>query len=94
MDGSGCSIDLLHIFPPIDRITPTEFEVLVRDWFEKVGHGMESFEVAHLETLPGTDGEYTFDVTVRFKAFHGAILDACKCKKHKPNQTRGHSTTE
>lgn len=84
MDDNGPSVDLLHIFPPIDQLSPTEFEVLVKSWFETVGHPMESFEVAHLETLPGADGEYTFDVTVRFKAFQGAqFLVLVECKKHK-----------
>ena len=65
-------------------ITPREFELLVKSWFENVGDPMESFEVAHLETLPGADGEYTFDVTVRFRAFQGAqFLVLVECKKHK-----------
>ena len=57
------------MFPPLDQLSPTEFETLVKSWFEKVGDTLESFEVAHLETLPGADGEYAFDVTVRFRAF-------------------------
>jgi len=84
--GEKCTgtVDLHNIFPPIERISPTEFEALVKSWFEGVGHIMESFEVAHLETLSGSDGEYTFDVAVRFKAFHGAqFLVLVECKKHK-----------
>ena len=45
---------------------------------------MESIEVTHLETLPGAEGEYTIDVTVRFRAFQGAqFLVLVECKKHK-----------
>jgi len=84
MDDDSSDVNLLHLFPPLGQIAPKEFEVLVKSWFEKVGHAMESFEVAHLETLPGADGEYTFDVTIRFKAFHGAqFLVLVECKKHK-----------
>ncbi len=58
--------------------------MLVKSWFAKFGHAMESFEVAHLETQPGVDGEYTFDVTVRFTAIQGAqFLVLVECKKHK-----------
>jgi len=68
----------------LSRITPKEFELLVKDWFESLGSPMECFEVNHLETIPGTDGEYTFDVTIRFKAFQGAqFLVLIECKKHK-----------
>ncbi len=83
MDDDSSGVDLLYLFPPLSQIAPEEFEVLVKSWFEKVGHTMESFEVAHLETLPGADGEYTFDVTIRFKAFLGAqFLVLVECKKH------------
>jgi len=72
------------MFPVIDTISPAEFETLIKSWFESVGHTMESFEAANLETLRGDDGEYTFDVTIRFKAFQGAqFLVLVECKKHK-----------
>jgi restriction system protein len=84
--GGKCSeaVDFVDLFPPLDHITPNEFELLVKSWFATVGQTMEYFEVGHLETLPGTDGEYTFDVTVRFRAFQGAqFLVLVECKKHK-----------
>jgi restriction system protein len=81
---STIPIDFQGIFPPLDQLSPAEFETLVKSWFEKLGDALESFEVAHLETLAGSDGEYTFDVTVRFKAFQGAaFLVLVECKKHK-----------
>lgn len=83
-DRSPGTVDFQGMFPPLDQLSPIEFEALVKSWFEKVGNTLESFEVAHLETLPGADGEYAFDVTVRFRAFQGAqFLVLVECKKHK-----------
>ena len=83
-DRSPDTVDFQGWFPPLDQLSPTEFEVLVKSWFEKVGGALESFEVSHLETLPGADGEYAFDVTIRFRAFQGAqFLVLVECKKHK-----------
>jgi restriction system protein len=84
--GDRCpsTVDFQGMFPPLDQLSPTEFETLVKSWFEKVGDTLESFEVTHLETLPGADGEYAIDVTVRFRAFQGAqFLVLVECKKHK-----------
>lgn len=83
-DTCPSTVDFQEMFPPLDELSPTEFETLVESWFEKVGDTLESFEVAHLETLPGADGEYAIDVTVRFRAFQGAqFLVLVECKKHK-----------
>jgi restriction system protein len=84
--GDKCpsAVDFQGMFPPLDQLSPTEFETLVKSWFENVAGTLESLEVAHLETLPGTDGEYAIDVTVRFRAFQGAqFLVLVECKKHK-----------
>lgn len=78
------TVDLTEIFPPLENLSPDEFEELIKSWFEQFGDKLESFEVNHLEKLPGVDGEYTFDVTVHFRAFQGAeFLLLIECKKHK-----------
>ena len=81
------------LFPPLDDLGPEEFEVLVKSWFEKVGHAMESVEVAHLETLPGADGEYTFDVTVRFNAFRGHSFSCLSSARNTSTQSNVKSSS-
>jgi len=71
-------------FPPVAAITPEQFELLVKRWLDSGGQKLESFETAHLDQLEGIDGEYTFDVTARFKALGGAnFIVIVECKKHK-----------
>jgi restriction system protein len=74
----------MHRFPNPEDITPTEFELMVKSWFESVADSLDEFTVQHLETIQGSDGEFAFDVTIRFTAFHGAkFLVVAECKKHK-----------
>lgn len=71
-------------FPNPEEITPTEFELMVKSWFESVADSLEEFTAQHLETIQGSDGEFAFDVTARFTAFHGAkFLVVAECKKQK-----------
>lgn len=71
-------------FPKVDNITPEQFEKLVKKWIESVAGSLDVFTAAHLESVGGTDGEYRFDVTARFRLFGGAsFLIVIECKKHK-----------
>jgi restriction system protein len=71
-------------FPPVSELTPTHFELQVKAWLESVAGPLEAFSAVHLDSLAGTDGEYTLDVTARFKALGGAsFLVVAECKKHK-----------
>lgn len=73
----------MHRFPNPEDITPTEFELMVKSWFESVADSLEEFTAQHLEAIQGSDGEFAFDVTIRFTAFHGAkFLVVAECKKH------------
>lgn len=74
----------MKFFPRVENITPEQFELLVKAWLESVSSPLEEFTATHLETIEGRDGEYTIDVTARFKAFGGAnFLVVVECKKHK-----------
>jgi restriction system protein len=74
----------VKFFPRVENLTPEEFELLVKAWLESVSSPLEAFTASHLETLQGRDGEYSIDVTARFKAFDGAsFLVVIECKKHK-----------
>jgi hypothetical protein len=39
-DGCSCTVDFQGMFPSLDQLSPTEFETLVKSWFEKVGGTM------------------------------------------------------
>jgi restriction system protein len=71
-------------FPSVEKITPQQFELQVKRWLESVSSPLEAFTANHLDKLEGSDGEYTIDVTARFKALAGAsFLVIVECKKHK-----------
>ena len=74
----------MHRFQNPEEITPVQFELMVKSWFESFADSLEEFTAQHLETIQGTDGDFAFDVTVRFTAFHGAkFLVVAECKKQK-----------
>ena len=75
--------DTLHIFHAVDDITPIDFELLVKRWFEAQAGSISSFDAKHRELLAGVDGEYEIDVSIRFSMFGGAkFLVLVECKKH------------
>lgn len=70
-------------FPSVKAITPREFELLVKGWLEAGAEGLTDFSASHLESMQGQDGEYTFDVTAKFRIFGGATVQVVvECKKH------------
>lgn len=73
---------------PIE-VTPTEYEKQVVAWLAAAGGKLRSFSVQHLETLPGSAGEYVIDAVARFQVFGGAeIAVLVECKKLKRSVER------
>lgn len=71
-------------FPAVSQLTPRRFERQVKAWLESVAKPLEAFSAKHLDSIHGADGEYTIDVTARFRALGGAsFLIVAECKKHK-----------
>lgn len=71
-------------FPKRDEITPEDFELTVKAWFDSFAESLDDFSSQHLESVNGMDGDFEFDVTIRFTAFGGAkFLVVCECKKHR-----------
>ncbi|MGH8050533.1 MAG: restriction endonuclease [Arenimonas sp.] len=71
-------------FQSVSNITPEEYEIQVKKWFESCGDELNLFSVTHREILSGTDGDYEIDVVVRFKALGGVHFKTLvECKKHK-----------
>lgn len=70
-------------FPSVDSISPTQFECMVKNWFESSEPSLQEFDASHQEVVPGLDGGYEMDVVMRFTAFGGARFTVlCECKKH------------
>ena len=64
-------------------ITPEEYEKQVFNWLQAVGHKLENFEVTHRKNLPGSGGNYEFDVVVKFTVLCGAqLILLVECKRH------------
>ncbi len=64
------------------EISPEEFEVYVKELLEKEGLMLEGFHTKHLESIKGTDGDYTFDVTARFEALGASFLVLIEGKRY------------
>jgi len=74
-------------YPP-PTLTPTEFERTVRSMLDARQGKLRDYKSNHLETISGADGEYTFDVTVRFTAFGVSYLTLIECKHKKTRAKR------
>ena len=78
------SAELRMHFPDPDTISPEQFELTTKRWFESFAERIDEFDAQHREIIAGADGEFEIDVSVRFTAFGGArFLVLCECKKHK-----------
>lgn len=65
------------------KITPTEFEKLVKDFFQEIGENLINFQVEHNVKLESNDGDYQIDVYAEFEALNTLIKVIVECKKHK-----------
>lgn len=69
-------------YPP-PTLSPEEFELAVKSVLDDQGHGLEDYESKHREVIPGSDGDYEFDITIRFSAFGASYLTLVECKRYK-----------
>ena len=70
-------------FPDPQKISPEDFELLVKDWFESCQGNLDSFQAQHRKKLRGYDGEYEIDVSISFKLFEGADINVIiECKRY------------
>lgn len=52
-----------------NKITPEDFELTVKRWFETFADSLDEFDASHREVAEGVDRESEIDVSVRFTAF-------------------------
>jgi restriction system protein len=70
-------------FPSPDKISPLEFELLVKQWLEASSPKLQDFTVQHRVTKKGVDGDYEIDAFATFTALGGAIFKVLvECKRH------------
>jgi restriction system protein len=71
------------MFPSPEKISPAEFELLVKQWLVAVSPELQDFSADHRSVQQGVDGEYEVDVYATFKALGGASFKILvECKKH------------
>lgn len=61
-------------------LTPRQYELEVKKILDATGYQLKGFDSNHLEAIQGIDGEYIFDVTVRFSALGADFLVLVECK--------------
>ena len=69
----------------VHRISAVQYEQLVKATLD-AGASKEEllhYESRHLEAISAADGDYTFDVTVRFRNVTGDHLVLIECKRHR-----------
>ena len=75
--------EILHLFSGVDEITPTEFELAVKRWFDSFSGELDEFRTIHKESVSGVDGNFEIDVSIRFRVFGEAQIHVlAECKKH------------
>lgn len=62
------------------KLTPVQYELEVKKILDATGSSLTGYTSQHLESIEGLDGDYTFDVTVRFSALGADFLVLVECK--------------
>lgn len=73
-------LDPLNPADPVE-ISPSDFELQVRDWLAREAERIEKCQAIHQGKVLGQGGEYSVDVVVRLTFFSGAqliVLAECK----------------
>ncbi len=65
------------------NLSPRQYELAVKDILDGAGVDLSEFSSRHLEDVPGVDGSYAIDVTVRFSALGAEFLVLVECKHEK-----------
>src|SRR5258708_1313715 len=77
------AIPMLSSRNPTPKLTPTQFELNVREMLDAMGLLLTDYRSEHRERVDGADGDYEIDVTARFNALNLNFLVLVECKHHK-----------
>jgi restriction system protein len=80
-------MNLASKYPP-PTLSPKQFELAVKSLLDNQGHELEGYESRHREVISGPDGNYEFDITIRFSAFGTSYLTLIECKHYKDSVER------
>ena len=69
-------------YPPAD-ISPSEFESFIVNLLETAAPGIEDFRVNLHEVIPGVDGSFDFDATLRYRLMGFDFLVVIEAKRHR-----------
>jgi restriction system protein len=64
-------------------ISPTEFELLVKEFLEGAGKELKDFKAQHNILLLKSDGEYQIDVYAEFEVLGATFKVLVECKRYK-----------
>ena len=65
------------------NISPTEFELLVKEHLEGAGKELKDFKATHNVHLLKSDGEYQIDIYAEFEVLGPSFKVLVECKRHK-----------
>jgi restriction system protein len=72
--------------PPV--LSPEEFELFVKRMLDAESTELPNYRSSHRETIVGSDGEYEFDITIRFSAVGADYITLVECKHYKSRVKR------
>jgi restriction system protein len=64
------------------KMTPIEFEIMVKDYIEDLGKDLQDFKVIHNSHLAAHDGTYQIDVLASYTALNVEMVVIVECKRH------------
>jgi restriction system protein len=73
---------------PAPALTPEAFELTVKSMLDMQGVGLADYQSNHLEVISVHDGDYEFDITIRFSALSMSYLTLVECKHYKKRVER------
>jgi hypothetical protein len=84
MPAVGCKLmDNFFFDTRPTNLTAQEFELLVKNYLENIGHKLEQLEIVHNDKIVAYDGKYQIDVRANFIAFGTRIIVLVECKHQK-----------
>lgn len=65
------------------NITPEEYELYVKEWFDGLGHSLKSYNSKHRNIIHATDGDYEIDIDITYEVLKVTFRILIECKKYK-----------
>ena len=75
-----CRLEMIEY--PRPDLSPEEFELFTKRMLDAASSGLHEYRSEHREIIPGADGEYEIDITVRFSALGADYLNSSEVCDH------------